>query len=97
MTICKTLTGHLAACATAALPVMAAEPSAEALRQAFLACERQASSALLGLSDAAQCSTVYEQLLQREFQGDFRKFLTWWQSQRRTQATVPVPARESPP
>ena len=96
MTIHKTLTGHLAAFATAVLPALAAEPTPESLRQAFLACERQASSALLGFADAAQCSTVYEQLLQREFQGDFRKFMAWWQSQRRAQAAAPAPARESP-
>ena len=96
MTIRKTLTGHLAALATAVLPALAAEPTPESLRQTFLACERQASSALLGLADAAQCSTAYEQLLQREFQGDFRKLLAWWQSQRRAQAAAPAPARESP-
>ncbi len=96
MTTRKTLTVHLATLAAAALPALAAEPTAEALRQAFLACERQASSAVLGFADAAQCSTVYEQLLQREFRGDFRKFLAWWQSQRRTQAPVPAPAPESP-
>ena len=96
MTIRKTLTGHLAAFATAALPALAAEPTTESLRQAFLACERQASSALLGFADAAQCSTVYEQLLQREFQGDFRKFMAWWQSQRHAQVAAPAPARESP-
>ena len=96
MTIHRTLTGHLAALATAVLPALAAEPTPESLRQAYLACERQASSALLGSADAAHCSTVYEQLLQREFQGDFRKFLAWWQSQRRAQAAAPAPARESP-
>lgn len=95
MMIRKTWTGHLAAFATAALPALAAEPTTESLRQAFWACERQASSALLGSADAAQCSTAFEQLLQREFQGDFRKFLAWWQSQRRAQAAAsPVP--ESP-
>ena len=94
MTIRKTLTGHLAALATAALPALAEEPTGESLRQAFLACERQASSALLGFADAAQCSITYEQLLQREFQGDFRKFLAWWQSQRRAQGAAP--AGESP-
>ena len=96
MTIHKTLTGRLAALATAALPALAAEPTDEALRQAFLACERQASSALLGFADAAQCSTAYEQLLQREFHGDFRKFLAWWQLQRRAQATAPALAPKSP-
>jgi len=96
MTIRKTLTGPLAAFATAALPALAAEPTAESLRQAFWTCERQASSALVGLADAAQCSTAYEQLLQREFQGDFRKFLAWWQSQRRPQAAAPAPVPESP-
>ena len=95
MTIRKTLTGPLAAFATAALPALAAEPTAESLRQAFWTCERQASSALVGLADAAQCSTAYEQLLQREFQGDFRKFLAWWQSQRRAQAAA-APVPESP-
>ena len=94
MTIRKTMSRPLAALATAALPALAAEPTAESLRQAFWACERQASGALVGLADAAQCSTAYEQLLQREFQGDFRKFLAWWQSQRRAQAAAPV--RESP-
>jgi len=96
MTIRKTLTGHLAAFATAVLPALAAEPTPESLRQAFQTCERRASNALLGSSDAAYCSTVYEQLLQREFQGDFRKLLAWWQSQRRAQAAAPAPARESP-
>jgi hypothetical protein len=80
MTIRKTLTGHLIA--IAALPALGAEPTAESLRQVFWACELQASSGLLGSADAAQCSTAYEQLLRREFQGDFRKFLAWWQAQR---------------
>ena len=87
----KMWTGAVVAFAMAALPAMAAEPTVEALAQALWTCERQASSALLGFADAAQCSAAYEQLLRGEFQGDFRKFLAWWQSRRRTLAPAPAP------
>jgi hypothetical protein len=88
MTTSKMLTGALAACAITAPPALAAEPAD--WRQSFLACERQASRALLGSADAARCSTAYEQLLRREFQGDFRKFLAWWEAQPRQQAQAPA-------
>ena len=70
-------------------PALAAETTA--LRQDFLDCERQASSALMSSADAARCSTVYEQLLKREFQGDFAKLLAWWQAQRRAAASATSP------
>jgi hypothetical protein len=70
-------------------PALAAEPTA--LRQDFLECERQASSALMSSADAARCSTVYEQLLKREFQGDFAKLLAWWQAERRAAAPATSP------
>ncbi len=83
----------LAACVLATLslrPAFGAEPTADALRLAFLECDRQASSALLGFADAARCSLAYEQFLRREFQGDFSKLLAWWQAQRRGTAATPV-------
>ena len=70
-------------------PALAAEPTA--LRQDFLECERQAPSTLMGSADAAHGTTVYEQLLKREFQGDFAKLLAWWQAERRAAAPATSP------
>lgn len=63
-------------------PMLAAEPAAKTLRQEFVECDRQASSSLLDFGDAARCSSIYEQLLQSEFQGDFARLLAWWQAER---------------
>lgn len=73
---------------------VAAEPAAKTLRQEFVECERQVSSSLLSLGDAARCSRIYEQLLRDEFKRDFARFLAWWQAERVNPAAT---ATELPP
>lgn len=61
---------------------LAAEPGLLKLRQAWLQCDRLASTSLVDPDTAAECSRVHEQLLQREFKGDFSRMLVWWQANR---------------
>jgi hypothetical protein len=53
------------------------------LKQAYLACDAQATSGRLSTSAIMGCSVVYEELKARAFGGDFEKFLVW----SRTRAT----------
>jgi hypothetical protein len=52
----------------------------DALKAAYLACDRDASRRRLDVGEAALCSTVAEQLLQSGFGGDFERLLAWWRS-----------------
>ena len=56
------------------------------LKLMYLECDRRAGQTLLGSSEAAHCSMVFEELKQRGFGGDFRHLLAWWQAQRRVDA-----------
>lgn len=71
-----------------------AEAGIAQLQQAWLQCDRLASTTLVDPGTAAQCSQVHEQLLQRGFEGDFRKMLAWWQVNR--VATPPAPTAALP-
>ncbi len=56
------------------------EPSAlsiEELKQAHLACDREAMQRALPAAEAMMCSVIYERLKQRAFGGDFDSFLAW--------------------
>jgi hypothetical protein len=52
------------------------------LKAAYLRCEQAATERLLGIDDAARCSTIYERLLKVGFGGDFRRLLAWWHDER---------------
>jgi hypothetical protein len=52
------------------------------LQRMFLACEREAARRFMGLGDAAECSRVYEALLARGFEGDFKRLMAWWEAER---------------
>ena len=56
------------------------------LKAAYLRCERAATERLLGAGDAANCSTIYEELLKVGFGGDFKRLLTWWHAERVAEA-----------
>lgn len=60
-------------------------------------CEFAAGGALLELAEAEACSEAYEYLKKHKFQGDFQRFMVWWQdnrqselSRRRTAAPPPI-------
>jgi hypothetical protein len=52
------------------------------LKAAYLRCERAAIERLLGPGDAANCSVIYEELLEVGFGGDFKRLLAWWRAER---------------
>lgn len=54
----------------------------QSLKATYLRCERAATEGLIGFSDAADCSVVYEELLKTGFGGDFKRLLAWWQAER---------------
>jgi hypothetical protein len=56
--------------------------SVEQLKRAYLECDRHATSRLLAMGDAAQCSTIHELLKARVFGGDFERMLAWWKAER---------------
>jgi hypothetical protein len=47
------------------------------LKQAYLACSEAALDQALGRSGAVACSTIYEALKRRAFDGDFERLLVW--------------------
>ena len=51
------------------------------LKTIYLNCDRDAMRGLLGSSEMAACSIVYEELKKRAFDGDFEKLLVWSQAQ----------------
>jgi hypothetical protein len=60
----------------------AVDREVQSLRAAYLRCEQAATERLLGIDDAAKCSTIYESLLKVGFGGDFRLLLAWWRGER---------------
>ena len=62
--------------------------SVQRLKEEYLRCDRASSRQRLPSQAAIYCSTVSEELLQREFAGDFDRLLAWWREQR------PVPVSE---
>lgn len=54
-------------------------PHAE-VERAYRDCEFAAGQALLELPDAEACSAAFEYLKKHKFQGDFKRFLAWWQA-----------------
>jgi hypothetical protein len=74
-----------AACLSAAgLSARGAEPPAgtevdiATLQRIYLACDRVASQRPLSFGEAAECSSVSEQLLRHGFGNDFDRLLAWW-------------------
>lgn len=55
--------------------------TAEALMQAYLACDRASMAGRLGLGEIWRCSVVYETLKRRVFGGDFERLRAWSRSQ----------------
>ena len=47
------------------------------LKQVYLACDEASLQRALGSDEAALCSTVYEALKRRFFDGDFERVLAW--------------------
>lgn len=52
------------------------------LETAYLACDRESRRRVLAPGEAAHCSRIGEELLQRRFGGDFDRLLAWWRAQR---------------
>lgn len=82
------LPAAIAACAMATLPCagQATEAAPKALPLAelkafYLDCDRLAMTRLLAPGEAAICSTAYEELKQRAFNGDFARLLAWYRAQ----------------
>lgn len=64
----------------------AVDREVHSLKAAYLRCDRAATERLLGAGDAANCSVIYEELLQVGFGGDFKRLLAWWQAERVAEA-----------
>jgi hypothetical protein len=41
-------------------------------------CDYAASTGLLGFSEAAACSAIFEDIKARKFNGNFQEFMKWW-------------------
>lgn len=52
------------------------------LKAMYLRCERSAASGLMDVSDAARCSMLGEQLLDRGFGGNYPRLVQWWRQAR---------------
>ena len=57
------------------------DASVDALKRAYLACDRSAMRGQLSSGGIMHCSMVYEELKRRAFGGDFDKLLAWSNSQ----------------
>lgn len=66
------------------------EPSVDQLKRVYLDCEHSSQQGAMAFTQAARCSTVYEQLKARAFGGDFRRMHAWWFSA--SHRTAPEPA-----
>jgi len=60
-----------------------AQTPAPALEREYLRCDRAASQYRLTMEAVAYCGAISEELLQREFDGDFDRLLAWWQMAKR--------------
>lgn len=100
MAISVNLAGRLTQCVGAvALTLVAAsayaqssgaspEMSTEELKSVYLDCEREAVAGRLDAGTTMQCSTFYEELKRRAFDGDFESMRTWSDAQRRATGTT---------
>jgi hypothetical protein len=68
--------------ATLQPPAAQGDYSEAQLKESFRLCEQQASQDLLDDSDAALCSFVYEELVNRVFKGDSRALMQWWEHEK---------------
>lgn len=59
------------------------------LKQFYLHCARESVRQRLGGGEIALCSIGYERLLKETFNGDFRAFLEWRRSARRSAEQEP--------
>jgi hypothetical protein len=50
------------------------------LKASHLECDQAASTTMLDLTTASECSMISEELLKRGFDGSFRRMLEWWRS-----------------
>ena len=53
------------------------ETTVAALKRAYLECERRALTDDLSAGEVAECSTIYEQLKLRAFNGDWTRIREW--------------------
>jgi len=98
----KTMTRiHLAA-AILALPLLAPAahgeperfapkaPSVDALKAAYLACDRDTARGRMDPAIASRCMAISSELMQRAFEGDFDRLIAWWRTEkaRATHAAV---------
>jgi hypothetical protein len=60
----------------------AVDGEVSSLKAAYLRCERGATERLLDMGEAANCSSIYEELLRVGFGGDFNRLLAWWHAER---------------
>lgn len=75
------------------------EPGAAAidkLKEAYLACNRDASSGGFNRAGIMRCSMIYEELKQRAFGGDFLRLLEWSSAQSPAQNAGDVQPRTNP-
>ena len=73
-----------------------AQAPVAALKEEYLRCDRVSARQRLALQAAIYCSAISEELLKREFHGDFDLLLAWWRAARQAPAADdPTPGREA--
>ena len=60
------------------------DTSIDALKIAYMLCDRRSINGALSSADIMHCSVLYEELKQRAFGGNFEKLLAWSRANRST-------------
>jgi hypothetical protein len=77
---CLGVAGLFAASAARALSPDWSEVADARLERLFWDCDAQSMRDALSSSEAALCSTAYEELRRRRFDGDFERLHAWWRA-----------------
>ena len=72
---------------THAVERVAEPPGVERLKQTYLTCAQVATGRRLTHAEAAACSQIADELLQRGFHGDLDRLLAWWRAARTEETT----------
>ena len=54
----------------------------DALKSAYLACDRQTSRGRMDPATASRCMAISSVLTQRAFEGDFDRLIAWWRAEK---------------
>jgi hypothetical protein len=54
----------------------------DALKVAYLACDRETSRGRMDPGIASRCMAISSELMQRAFEGDFDRLIAWWRTEK---------------